>query len=297
MTTRPAAQPEPAPTPALRLRALATGRAVVRAPGVYDALSARVAAEAGFAALYASGGSVVRSFGLPDLGLADPTMMAARYRQIAEAAPLPVLADGDNGFGKALNVHRVVRLYEQAGVAGLHLEDQASPKRCGHYAGIDLVSAAEMAGKVRAALDARRDPGTIIVARTDAFASQGLQAAIDRAGAYAEAGADIVFVEGIRAAGDLRAVGTAVALPKVLNCGPPGVAPALDDAALAALGFTLLIYPADLQCAALAAMGDCLAALKAQGTGPVPPAGATLAARDRLVDLDAWMKIGAEAAA
>src|SRR6185295_14918161 len=149
-----------------RLRKLIAEPGAALAPGIYDALSARLAQLARFDVVYASGGSIVRSFGLPDLGLADPGMMAERYRQIVDAVDIPVFADADNGFGNALNATRVVRLYEHAGVAGMHIEDQAYPKRCGQYAGVELVSAREMADKIKAALDARRSSDTMIVART-----------------------------------------------------------------------------------------------------------------------------------
>jgi 2-methylisocitrate lyase-like PEP mutase family enzyme len=273
-------------------RLIAEDRAHI-APGIYDSLSARLAADAGFEIGFASGGSIVRSFGLPDLGLADPTMMAERFAQIVEAAGIPILADADNGFGNELNVTRVVRLYERAGVAAMHIEDQVFPKRCGFYTGIELIAATEMADKIKAAVDARRDASTLIVARTDACKDFGLAEAIDRAALYAEAGAEMLFIEGIWSESALQDVGKALPQPKVLNCGPPGAALPLSREELAKLGFKLLIYPADLQCAALSAMADCLDKLKS-GQGPAfpPPSPGSLEARDRLVRIESWLSLG-----
>ena len=173
--------------------ALRTHRPVV-APGVFDGLSAHLARRAGFPVIYASGGAIARSLGLPDLGLAGMSEMAERLRQIVEAADRPVLADGDTGHGTALHVRRTVRTFERAGIAGLHLEDQGFPKRCGHIAGKTLIPVSEMVGKIAAATAARRDPDFVIAARTDAIAVDGFDAAIDRAAKYRDAGADILFV-------------------------------------------------------------------------------------------------------
>jgi len=277
--------------PAQRLRQIIATEAVTLAPGVYDALSARLTVEAGFAIAYASGGSIVRSFGLPDLGLADPSMIAERLAQIVEAAGIPVVADADNGFGNERNVARVVRMYEQAGAAALHFEDQVLPKRCGLYSGIELISPAEMVGKIKAALDARRKTSTVIIARTDAVDALGLPQALDRAHRYAEAGADMLFVEGLRTQSELRAVGNAVRLPKILNCTPPGSVPELDLATLGELNFKILICPADLQCAAIAGMSRRLQALRELNWSS--DIGCSLAERDRLVELERWLAVGA----
>lgn len=281
-------------TAGARLRRLVSSPGATLAPGIYDALSARLAQRAGFDLVYASGGSIVRSFGLPDLGLADPGMMAERYRQIVDAVEVPVFADADNGFGNALNATRVVRLYEQAGVAGMHLEDQVYPKRCGHYAGVELVSASEMSDKIKAALEARRSADTVIAARTDAFGELGLSEAIDRAARYAEAGADMIFIEGVRESADMAKIADAIAAPKVLNCGSLSRERRHDGKALAAFGFKILIFPADLQCAAIAGMAECLNTLRERGLGARAPQPAELTERDRLVDLDRWLELASK---
>ena len=171
------------------------GSDIVVAPGVYDGLSARLAARAGFAAVYATGGGIARSMGYPDLGLISMTEMVARIAGIVERAGVPVIADADTGYGNALNARRAVRELERAGVAALHLEDQVFPKRCGHYDDKAVVPVAEMAQKLRAARDAATDPDLVLIARTDALAVEGLDAAIERALAYGEAGADVIFIE------------------------------------------------------------------------------------------------------
>src|SRR5690606_23669745 len=163
------------------------------APGVYDGLSARVAAGAGAEAVYMSGGAVARSAGIPDIGLLTMTEVLGRLREIVDAVTVPVVADADTGYGNALNVGRTVEEFERLGVAAIHLEDQITPKRCGHYDGKELVSAAEMVGKLRAAVEARRE--MLIIARTDAIATEGIEGAIRRAHLYAETGVDAIFVE------------------------------------------------------------------------------------------------------
>jgi 2-methylisocitrate lyase-like PEP mutase family enzyme len=172
--------------------------------------------------------------------------MLARGRAIAEAVSIPVLADGDTGYGNALNVQRTVRAYEAAGLAGIQLEDQVSPKRCGHLAGKEVISAAEMAGKIRAACDARTDPDFVIVARTDAIATDGLDKAVDRLGRYAEAGADVIFADGPRDDIELRAIPKASAKPALANMLEGGKTPLHDADALAQMGYRLVIYPNSL---------------------------------------------------
>jgi 2-methylisocitrate lyase-like PEP mutase family enzyme len=275
------------------LRGIMDGSRLVSAPGVYDALSARLAAQEGFQAVHASGGSVVRSMGLPDLGLADLSEMTARYAQIVQAAGVPVIADGETGFGNEQNTHRAVRALEAAGVAAIHIEDQVFPKRCGLYAGVQLIEAAMMVAKLTAALAARTKPELVIIARTDAKAVEGLQGAIDRARHYVEAGADMIFVEGLQAAADYEEVGRAIAAPKLLNAAPPGMPLPLPADRLAELGYRIAVYPADLQCAAIAAMRNCLKAIKQYGhANPANIPLASLQERDELVDLATWQAIG-----
>jgi 2-methylisocitrate lyase-like PEP mutase family enzyme len=176
-----------------KLRQLLKREGILVAPGVFDGLSAHLARRAGFQVVYASGGAIARSIGYPDLGLIAMPEMVERLRQIVEAAAVPVLADADTGFGTALHTRRTVNAYERAGLAGLHIEDQGFPKRCGHLAGKTLIPAAEMVGKIRAALDARVNPDFLIIARSDAIAVEGFERALERARAYHAAGADLLL--------------------------------------------------------------------------------------------------------
>jgi 2-methylisocitrate lyase-like PEP mutase family enzyme len=276
------------------LRSILAADAFVPAPGVYDALSARLTQRAGFAAAYASGGSIVRSLGLPDLGLATLTEMAARFALIAGAIDIPVIADGDTGFGNELNITRTVHILEQTRIAAVHFEDQVFPKRCGHDEGVRLIDTAPMVAKLSAAGKARSSQNLLIIARTDALAVEGLAAAIERAQRYEEAGVDMIFVEGLRAAPEVEAVGRALTTPKLLNCGPPGSPLPLPARELAELGFRIGIYPADLQCAAISAMQECLTVLRSDGnSGALGERLASLAARDDLVDTQLWRALEA----
>ncbi len=280
-----------ATTPARRLRTRLQDPRLLIAPGVFDGLSARIAAASGFEALYASGGAIARSAGVPDLGLLSLTEVLARVREIADATDLPVIADADTGYGNALNVWRTVREFERLGVAALHLEDQVSPKKCGHYAGKDLIPADEMIGKIRAALDARRDANLVIVARTDARAVEGLEAAIRRANAYANGGADMLFVEAPESEEELRVIARQVRSPLLVNMFQGGRTPLVAPDVLAAMGYRVMIVPSDLQRAAIRAMQDAAAAIKTAGTAA--GLGARLAGfdeRDALVDLPGWRR-------
>src|SRR6202795_1329770 len=203
--------------PTTRLRQLITDGDVVVAPGVYDGLSARLSARAGFPALYATGGGIARSMGYPDLGLLSPREIVDRLANIVEHAGVPVIADADTGYGNALNVRRAVREFERAGVAAFHLEDQAFPKRCGHYDDKALISTAEMNQKLRAARDAAEDPDLVLIARTDAIAVEGLDAAIERARAYAAAGADVLFVEAPGSGAQIETSARSLPCPTLIN--------------------------------------------------------------------------------
>ena len=178
-----------------RLRKLFEDGHTIVAPGIADGLSARLVAQAGFEAVYASGGAISRSAGIPDLGLLSSTEIVSRLESIVDVVEIPVIADADTGYGNALNARRAVRAFERAGVAALHLKDQTFPKKCGHYDDKSLVPVVEMVQKLKAARDALHDPDFVLIARTDAIAVEGFDAAIDRAAAYVEAGADMVFVE------------------------------------------------------------------------------------------------------
>jgi 2-methylisocitrate lyase-like PEP mutase family enzyme len=253
-----------------RLRAGLRERPPVLAPGVYDALSAALVAEAGFSAAYLSGASIAYTrLGRPDIGLVAMTEVADVVARIAERVPdLPVVVDADTGFGNALNVQRTVQLLERMGAAAIQLEDQQMPKRCGHLSGKRLVSRAEMVGKLKAAVDARRDAGTVLVARTDAIAVEGFEAALDRAAAYREAGADVLFVEAPQSREQMRAVGARFApgTPLLANMVEGGRTPLLDAKALAAIGFTLVIFPGALVRSFAFAARELLAGLARDGS-------------------------------
>ena len=216
------------------------------APGVYDALTASVAAASGFEALYLSGGAIAYTrLGRPDIGLVSMTEVVDVVALVRDRVDLPLIVDADNGYGNALNVQRTVRMFERAGAGAIQLEDQTLPKRCGHLRDKTLISAAEMVGKVRAAADARGSESTLIIARTDAVAVEGLQPAIERAHRYAEAGADVLFVEAPQSREDLAEVGRALSgtLPLLANMVDGGDTPPLPAAELDALGFKLVIFP------------------------------------------------------
>ncbi len=278
-----------ASSPAHRLRERLRSPGLVIAPGVFDGLSARIAAAAGFETLYASGGAIARSAGVPDLGLLSFTEVLARVREIVDASDSPVIADADTGYGNALNVLRTVREFERIGVAAIHLEDQVNPKKCGHYAGKDVIAVDEMTGKLRAALDARRDRDLILVARTDARAVEGLDAAIRRANLYAAAGADLVFVEAPESEEELQVIARDVHAPLLVNMFQGGKTPLVPPERLSAMGYRVMIVPGDLQRAAIRAMQDAAAAIRIAGTAA--GLGDRLAGfdeRDALVDLPAW---------
>lgn len=241
-----------------------TGDTIV-APGIYDGISARLVEQAGFPAAYASGGAISRSAGMPDLGLLGMSEIVDRLENIVDATALPVIADADTGYGNALNVQRMVRAFERAGVAGFHLEDQTFPKRCGHYDDKSLVPTDEMAQKIRAARDAARDPDLVIIARTDALAVEGFEAAIARAEAYRAAGADVLFVEAPQTEQQIADIAARLPGPKLINMFEGGKTPLVPTARLRELGYAIVIIPSDLQRAAIWAMRETLAVIRRDG--------------------------------
>jgi carboxyvinyl-carboxyphosphonate phosphorylmutase len=246
---------------------IATARPLL-APGCYDALSARLIEEAGFAAVYMTGfGSSAGLLGRPDVGLLSMSEMADNARRIVEAVDLPVIADADTGYGNPINVLRTVREYERAGVAALHLEDQVAPKRCGHMEGKHVVPVAEMVAKVRAAVDARTSADLLIIARTDARAVEGLDAAIERAARYREAGADVLFVEAPQSVDEIRTIAAAFKeVPLLFNYAEGGKTPPIEHALLAELGYAIVIFPIGTLLAATKAIRAVLARIKADGS-------------------------------
>lgn len=256
-------------TPAERRRIfreqLASGR-LLRMPGAINPYSARLIQEAGFEAVYLSGAVLAAELALPDIGLTSSTEIAARAQQIARVTDLPALIDADTGFGEPMNAARTVQLMEDAGLAGLHLEDQVNPKRCGHLDGKTLVGREDMVRKVRAAADARRDPDFLLMARTDARGPEGLEAAIDRAKAYVDAGADAVFPEALADEGEFEAFRAAVDVPLLANMTEFGKGPLLDTATLESLGYNIALYPVTLFRLAMGAVEDGLRTLAADGS-------------------------------
>lgn len=256
-------------------------RPILLAPGVYDALSALLAEQAGFEALYLSGASIAYTrLGRPDVGLVTASEVENTLASIRERVALPIIVDADTGFGNALNVARTVAMLERAGAAAIQLEDQVTPKRCGHLDGKALVPAAKMAGKIRAALDARRSADTLIVARTDAVAVEGLEPALARAERYRDAGADVLFVEALRSTEQMeRAVARlGVRAPLLANMVEGGKTPVLPAADLERLGFSVVIFPGGLARAVAFAAREYFATLRRDGT--------TAAQRGRMLDFD-----------
>ncbi|MGW1027904.1 isocitrate lyase/PEP mutase family protein [Streptomyces sp. NPDC002577] len=252
-----------------RLRELLSRPGPLVAPGAYDALSALLVEKAGFDAVYMTGfGTTAGLLGRPDVGLLTGTEMADNARRLVAATHLPVIADGDTGYGNALNVRRTVQVYEQAGVAAIQLEDQVTPKRCGHMAGKAIVPLAEMLGKIRAATEARSDPDFVVIARTDAVAVEGVDAAVERARAFAEAGADLLFVEAPASEAEIEEVAGRLAgvAPLVFNWAEGGKTPPLSLDRIAELGFGLVLFPIGTLLAATAGMRGLLDTLRKDGT-------------------------------
>ncbi len=231
------------------LKNLLGQNSILVAPGIYDALGGLLAEQAGFKAVYLSGASIAYSrFGRPDIGLVSMTEVAGVLGAIRERIDIPIIADADTGFGNALNVARTVRLFERNGASAIQLEDQTLPKRCGHLAGKTLVSAGEMVGKIKAALDTRASDETLIIARTDAIAVDGLDAALERAERYLEAGADILFVEAPKSEADMATIAARFGdkIPLLANMVEGGQTPAKSAKELQELGFKIVIFPGGL---------------------------------------------------
>lgn len=247
------------------LRDLVATKSGLVVPGAYDGVSARLVERAGFSAVYMTGfGTSASRLGLPDLGYAGLAEMADHARNLAAAVGIPLIADADTGYGNALGVRRTVQAYEAAGVAALHIEDQVAPKRCGHLSGHQIVPLGEFAGKVRAAVEARRDPDLTIIARTDAISAVGFDEALRRGEAAARAGADVLFVEAPRDEGQVERIARAFDLPLLYNYASGGRSPRLPFARLRALRYAIVILPIDTLLVATRAMADFLAGLRAR---------------------------------
>jgi len=263
-------------TQAGNLRALLRGPDMIIAPGAYDPLTAMLVAQAGFPAVYMTGAGTSVSHGYPDFGLLTGSEMVANAASMARAIDIPLVADADTGYGNELNAVRTVQDYERAGVAGIHIEDQVSPKRCGHLDDKEIVPRADWLAKIRAAAFARRDPDFLVIARTDARAVAGFDEAIARANAALAAGADMAFVEAPQTMEEVAAVPKLVRGPCLLNVVRGGKTPELDLREAQALGYTLAIVPGLLLKAVIGACDSMLAALKTTHRHPVPPVDMTV---------------------
>ena len=255
-------------SPGARLRELLAEPGIVVAPGAYDAITARLIARNGFPAVYMTGaGTVNAHLGLPDIALGTLTEFVENAARIADVVDQPVLCDADTGFGNAVNAMRTVRAFERAGVAGIHLEDQESPKRCGHLDGKRIVPIEEMEGKIRAACDARLDDDFVIIARVDAAAVEGVNAAIDRAGRYAAAGADVIFAEALTTTDEFGTFGAAeFGVPLLANMTEFGKTPYLTVEQFSDLGFDIVIFPMLAFRMMLGAVDGAMAELASRGT-------------------------------
>ena len=275
------------------LRALLNSGRITVAPGAYDGLSARLVEQAGFPAVYASGGAIARSAGVPDLGLLPMRAIANRLASMADVTGVPIIADADTGYGNALNAQAAARAFERTGVAAFHIEDQIFPKRCGHYDDKSLVSTAEMVKKLKAVRDALHDPDFIVIARTDAIAVEGFAAALDRAAAYVEAGADVSFVEAPTSEVEIAEIGKRLPGWKLINMFEGGKTPLLPVSRLESLGYHVVIIPSDTQRAAIKAMQRVLATITRDGSATAMRAGmASFAEREAIVETAAYLARG-----
>lgn len=254
-----------------QLRNLLNAKKIVVAPGAYDAGTAMLTAQAGFPAVYMSGAGVSASLGLPDYGLLTMTEMVATASRMAAAINIPLIADADTGYGNELNLARTVQTYERGGVAAIHLEDQVSPKRCGHLTGKEVVSREEFLTKIRAAVDARHDPDFLIIARTDARAIYDLDEAIWRANAALDNGADVAFVEATKSVEEAAAVPGLVRGPCLLNMVAGGLTPVFEVNQAQAMGYRLVILPAIVISTMVAAVNQALGRLQTTGKHPDIP--------------------------
>ena len=273
-----------------QLRQLIDARRGVLVPGAFNALSARVVADLGFEAIYVTGAGVTNMwFGLPDQAFMGLTDIADHTARIRDAVDLPLIVDADTGFGNALNTYHAVRTLERAGADCIQLEDQVSPKRCGHFNGKAVIETHEMLGKIKAAVDARRDSGTLIMARTDAAAIHGFDAAVERAEAFAEAGADILFVEAVTTLDEVHALPQRLKQPQLMNMVIGGKTPIATTDELGDMGFSIVLYANAALQGALAGMQRALGELKkSHHLREDPSLVAPFAERQRLVNKPFW---------
>ena len=279
--------------PRQTLRQLLRREKLLVAPGCFDGLSARLVEEAGFEAAYLSGGAVARSMGIPDIGLVTMSEVIERAAQVVSAIKIPVIADADTGYGNATNLVRTVREFERVGVAAIHIEDQITPKRCGHLDGKEVISLAEMEKKLEAAMASRSDPDFGIIARTDARGVHGFDNAIGRARAFAKLGVDAIFVEAPQSEAELAEIPRQLpSIALLVNVFKGGKTPMLPVERLERMGYRIAIYPSETQRAAIYAMRQALALLKRDGTTEaMDDALTTFKERDKIVGLDDWQEL------
>lgn len=273
-----------------QLKSLAEARRGLIVPGAFNALSAKVVEDLGFQAIYITGAGVTNMwFGMPDQGFMGLAEIADHTARIRDAVSVPLIVDADTGFGNALNVRHTVRTLERAGADCIQFEDQVAPKRCGHFSGKEVISTEEAVSKIKAAVDARQDPDLLIMARTDAAAVHGFEAAVERAQKFAEAGADILFVEAVTSADEIRALPRRLAKPQLMNMVIGGKTPIFNATDLGALGYGIVLYANAALQGAVAGMQKALTVLRdekevQESSGLV----ATFAERQRLVGKPEW---------
>ena len=269
-------------------RSLMSSDKIVIAPGAYDGITARMIEHAGFPAVYMTGAGTAATLGYPDFGLVTMTEMVATAATLARSVTIPVIADADTGYGNELNVIRTVREYESRGVAGIHIEDQVAPKRCGHLDGKEIIATDEFVAKIRAAVAARRDSDFVIIARTDARAVAGFEEAITRANAAMTAGADMAFVEAVQTIDELKAVPKRVKGTCLLNVVRCGKTPDVDFATAQAMGYKLAILPSLLIVAATEAYSSVLRTVKETNAPPSSVGSMPVSERFRRLGSDEW---------
>jgi 2-methylisocitrate lyase-like PEP mutase family enzyme len=279
--------------PRQTLKELLRRKKLLVAPGCFDGLSARLVEEAGFEAAYLSGGAVARSMGIPDIGLVTMSEVIERAAQVVSVIKIPVIADADTGYGNAANLVRTVREFERVGVAAIHIEDQITPKRCGHLDGKEVIPLSEMEMKLAAALDSRTDPDFSIIARTDARGVHGFDDAIRRARAFAQLGVDAIFVEAPQSEAELAEIPRQLPdIPLLVNVFKGGKTPMLPVERLERMGYRIAIYPSETQRAGIYAMRQTLALLKREGTTEaMDEMLTTFKERDKIVGLDDWQDL------
>ena len=274
------------------LRQLINSKNIIIAPGVFDGMSALLAKQAGFSVLYASGGAIARSMGYPDIGLLPMTEVSAAISHVVNVSKLPVIADADTGFGNSINVYRTVQEFERLGVAGLHLEDQTFPKRCGHLDDKSLVPIDEMCIKISVAKKCVLDADFLIIARTDAIAVEGFAKAMGRAKAYINAGADMIFVEAPETLEQIEQIALHIPQPKLINMFYGGKTPLVTTDKLQELGYSVVIIPSDLQRAAIKAIQKTLAIIKKNGnSAEIADQLTTFKERELIIETEKFLSI------